>query len=205
MMSTKTMRWASGVLAGCLALAAGAAAAQEVVVEGNRRVDTETVRSYVGASGSPEETRRSLLATGLFSDVRVSRRGATTVVSVRETNSLNRVAFEGNRRLTKETLEPEIQTKSRGPYNPAVVEADIARIKDVYRRAGRAAASVTSRVVELPNGRIDVVFTIDEGSKTGVAEINFVGNNVYSSNRLRDLMTTTGEQSLVVPEDQRRL
>ena len=42
------------------------------------------------------------------------------------------------------------------------------RILEIYRRTGRGLAQVTPRVVDLPNGRVDVVYTIVEGDKTGV-------------------------------------
>ena len=172
--------------------AAGSALAQELVVQGNRRVDVETVRSYiVGGAGSLEEARRALLASGLFSDVRIARRGAQIVVTVVENNSINRVAFEGNRKVERATLEGEVQTRARGPVNQALIDADVARIREIYRRTGRGLATVTARIVDLPNGRVDVVFTIDEGDKTGVKEINFVGNRAFSAGRLRDLMATT--------------
>lgn len=170
--------------------ASGAALAQSVVVEGNRRVEAATIRSYV-AGNDLEQARRDLVATGLFSDVRVSRQGGNVVVRVVENNVINRVAFEGNKKVTKEVLEPELQTRSRGPYNPTVARSDEQRILDIYRRSGRGNAQVSHRVVDLPNGRIDVVFTVVEGDKTGVKEIVFVGNNAYSGSRLRGLMTTT--------------
>jgi outer membrane protein insertion porin family len=164
------------------------------VVQGNRRVDAETVRSYVtgrgfrlARGGAPRASRKR----PCFSDVRIARRGAQVVVTVSENQSINRVAFEGNRRVTREILENEVQLKARGPYNQATVDADVQRIIEVYRRTGRGLAQVTPRVVDLPNGRIDVVYSIVEGDKTGVKEITFVGNRVYSSSRLRDLMTTT--------------
>jgi outer membrane protein insertion porin family len=104
---------------------------------------------------------------------------------------INRVAFEGNNKVERATLEQELQTKARSAYDPAVVDADVQRILDIYRRTGRSLAQVTPRVVDLPNGRIDVVFTINEGDKTGVKEIRFVGNNAFSASRLRGIMTTT--------------
>lgn len=170
-----------------------AATAQVVVVQGNQRVESDTIRSYFTGRGAGEanQVRQELLATGLFSDVRVTQRGGQVLVSVVENNSINRVFFEGNSKVPKEALESEVQTKSRGPYNPALVSADVNRILEIYRRTGRGLANVTSRVVDLPNGRIDVVFTIIEGSKTGIKEINFVGNDNFSSSRLRGLMTTT--------------
>ncbi|HEY8384202.1 MAG TPA: outer membrane protein assembly factor BamA [Microvirga sp.] len=104
---------------------------------------------------------------------------------------INRVAFEGNRRVERAVLEAELQSRSFQAYNPAIVEADVQRILEVYRRTGRSLAQVNSRVVDLPNGRVDVVFTINEGDKTGVKEIRFVGNNAFSASRLRGVMTTT--------------
>ncbi len=174
-------------------LVAGPAIAQSVVVKGNSRVDAETIRSYFSTTdqGGVNEGVKSLYATGLFSDVKVSRQGASVVVSVVENNVINRVAFEGNSKLKSEQLSSEIQTRSRGAYASSTVEADMERIRDLYRRGGRGDATVTSRTVSLPNGRIDVVFKIDEGSKTGVRTINIVGSKAISAYRLRNLMTTT--------------
>ena len=167
--------------------------AQSVSVQGNRRVDAETIRSYFPSTDQSgvNEGVKSLYATGLFSDVKVSRQGNGVTVRVVENNVINRVAFEGNSKLKSDQLATEVQSKSRGAYNPSTVQADIERIKDIYRRGGRGDANVTARTVDLPNGRIDVVFTIDEGSKTGVREINFAGNNAFSASRLRNLMQTT--------------
>ena len=50
---------------------------------------------------------------------------------------------------------------------------------------------MTKRLVQLPNGRVDLVFTIDEGDKTGIREIRFVGNNAVSDYRLHNLMQTS--------------
>ncbi len=169
------------------------AAAEGVTVRGNTRVDAQTIEGYF--TGTDQESInkgvKALYATGLFSNVRVSREGGRVIVAVTENNVINRVVFEGNSKVKTEVLTAEVQSKSRGPYSQAMVDADVERIKDVYRRSGRAAAKVSARTVDLPNGRLDVVFTVDEGEKTGIKQINFVGNQVYSSGKLRDLMQTT--------------
>lgn len=165
------------------------AQAATVVVQGNKRVESEAIRSYI--TPNIKQSREDLIATGQFSDVRVSQRGNQILVSVVENNSINRVFFEGNKKANKDQLSGEIQTKARGAYNQSVVASDVERIKEVYRRSGRGNAQVTARTVDLPNGQIDVVFTISEGDKTGVKEFIFVGNEVYSGSRLRGLMATT--------------
>ncbi|KAB1076050.1 outer membrane protein assembly factor BamA [Methylobacterium planeticum] len=178
---------AAGVVLG------GAAQAQQIVVQGNKRVDSDTIRSYVTgtASGSSEEARRNLLASGMFSDVKVSQSGGRTLVTVRENNLINRVVFEGNKKVEKATLEAEVEAKARGSFSTAIVNADLQRIREIYRRAGRGTAKVSYRTVDLPNGRVDVIYTIDEGDKTGIVAINFVGNQAYSESKLKDLMSSS--------------
>lgn len=184
---------AAVVLGASGASLAGPVAAQTIVVQGSQRVDAETIRSYFAGTDQARINQgvRDLYSTGLFSDVRVRRDGGRLIVQVTENNVINRVAFEGNSKVKSDVLLAEVQTRSRGAYNPATVQADIERVRDVYRRAGRGAANVTSRTVSLPNGRIDVVFTVNEGGKTGVRSIEFVGNQAYSAYRLRGLMQTT--------------
>jgi outer membrane protein insertion porin family len=150
MMLMKTVRrFKSATLAATLLaialLGGGTALAQEIVVQGNGRVDTETVRSYVTGSGSLEEARRNMLQSGMFSDVRLSRQGSRIVVSVREAVTINRVVVEGNKKINRDALEADLQTKARRPFSQATVDADIARLRDIYTRIGRAAAKVSAR------------------------------------------------------------
>ena len=187
-----TYRQAILATAGILAFFGSSIAsyAQSVVVQGNKRVETETIRSYV-TDQAPDQAKKDLLQTGLFSSVEVSRRGNQTVVTVRENEVVNRVVFEGNKKIKSDMLLGDLQLKERGPFSQPVMESDLARVREIYMRGGRANATVTARTVSLENGRVDVVFTINEGDKTGVKNINFSGNIVFSAGRLRDQMTTT--------------
>ncbi len=178
------------LVAGSLAVPA-LAHAETVVVEGNRRVDSETIRSYFTGVDANEGVKR-LYGTGNFSDVQVSHRGATLVVHVVENATvINHVVFVGNSKVKSEELEKEVQSRARGGFNQSTVDADVQRIVDIYRRAGRNGAKVTARTVQTPKGTVDVVFTVDEGEKTGIKEIRFVGNHVFSERKLLGLMETT--------------
>ncbi|GGE44374.1 outer membrane protein assembly factor BamA [Agaricicola taiwanensis] len=175
-----------------------AQSASSIVVRGNQRIEADAVRAYFqnGANGrldavAVDEGLRRLYATGLFQDVRVSRSGGAIVVTVVENSVINNVNFKGNKRIKDAVIAPEVQSKARGPYSANLVQADVQRIEEIYRRSGRAAASVEAQTVTLPNGRIDLVFQIDEGKKTKIKTIDFVGNEAYSDGRLRDEMNTT--------------
>ena len=171
---------------------------REIRVDGNRRVEPETVRSYLRFNvgdpydaGRVDQSIKSLFATGLFSDVRIDREGSGVVVTVVENPVINRVAFEGNREVDKDTLTNEVQLKQRSVYTRARVQADVQRILDVYRRQGRFAASVEPKIIELDNNRVNLVFEINEGDATKVKAINFIGNKAFSDSQLRDIITTS--------------
>ncbi|MEQ1669259.1 MAG: outer membrane protein assembly factor BamA [Hyphomicrobium sp.] len=180
----------------------GPAFAQGVVksieVVGNRRVEPETVRSYLQISpgqtysaAKVDASIKSLFATGLFADVKIDPQGSTLVVTVKENPVINQVAFEGNSEVDTPTLTAEVQLKPRSVFTLARAQGDVQRILDVYRRQGRFAAAVEPKIIELEQDRINLVFEITEGGATKVKGINFVGNRAFSDGQLRDIISTT--------------
>jgi len=186
-----------GVVSGIatVAMPTGYAFAQSasVVVEGNRRVEAETIRSYFrGTSAAAiDEGLKGLYATGLFQDVRIRQAGGRLIVTVVENPVINRIAFEGNIKAKDEQLTAEIQSKPRGTLSRPIVQSDTQRIIETYRRNGRYNVRVVPKIIELPNNRVDLVFEITEGKKTGVKQIRFVGNRYYSDYRLKDVIKTS--------------
>ena len=177
--------------------AAYAHTGSSIWVEGNRRIEADTVRSYFkpGPSGrldnaAIDDGLKALINTGLFSDVRIEHRGGRLVVVVSENSVLGRVVFEGNKKIKDEQLSAEVQSKPRGTLSRAMVQSDTQRIIEIYRHAGRYDVTVTPEYIEQPNNRVDLIFVIKEGKKTGVQAINFIGNNAFSSYRLRDIIKT---------------
>lgn len=188
----------SGLMGRAPMAQAQSGAIREISVTGNRRVEPETVRSYLRFSvgdaydaGKVDQSIRALFSTGLFSDVQIQRTPNGVQVAVTENPVVNQVAFEGNREVEKTTLETEVQLKPRSVYTRAKVQADVQRILDVYRRQGRFAASVQPKLIELDNNRVNVVFEINEGRATKVKSIQFVGNRAFSESQLRDIISTT--------------
>jgi outer membrane protein insertion porin family len=180
------------------AMISPAMAQSAIVVEGNRRVEAETVRSYFHIvpgerldAAKVDEALKALYATGLFTDVRIREAGGRLIVTVVEAPVINRIAFEGNKRVKDDQLSAEIQSKPRGTFSRAMVQADVQRVVEVYRRNGRFDVAVTPKIIDLPNNRGDLVFEIRDGEKTAVRDINFIGNRAYSAWRLRDIIKTS--------------
>ncbi len=171
---------------------------RDIQVQGNRRVEAETVRSYLkftvgGAydAGKVSQSIQALFGTGLFRDVNITRDGGTVTVTVVENPIVNQVAFEGNSEVDVATLSTEVQLKPRSVFTEAKGRADAQRILDVYRRQGRFAANVEPKLIELEQNRVNVVFEITEGSATKVKGIAFSGNRAFSDSQLRDIVSTT--------------
>jgi outer membrane protein insertion porin family len=169
----------------------------EIRIEGTQRVEPETVRSYMQVQpGDPfdadkiDKSLKSLFATGLFADVRLRRDGNALIVSVVENPVINRISFEGNHKLSDDTLNQELQLKPRTVYTRAKVQSDVKRILDLYRRNSRFAAQVEPKIIPLDQNRVDLVFEIDEGPTTGIRSINFVGNHLFTADRLREVIRT---------------
>jgi outer membrane protein insertion porin family len=195
------------VLGGILALSAAfgaparaetALTASSIVVEGNRRVEADTVRSYFKLapgerldSAKIDAALKALYGTGLFQDVRISQSGGKLIVTVVEAAVIDKIAFEGNHRLKDEQLLQEIQSKERGALSRAAVQADVQRIIEIYQRNGRFDVSVVPKIIDRPNNRVDLVFEINEGEKTGIKSLIFVGNNAYSAWRLKEVIKTS--------------
>jgi outer membrane protein insertion porin family len=169
-----------------------------VQIQGNVRAELETIRSYLQLKeGQPydhaaaDRSLKALFATGLFSDVVIEMQGSTLVVKVTENPIINRVAFEGNRKIEDDKLRDEVQSKPRQVFTRARVQADVERILTLYRRGGRYNASVEPKVIKLDQGRVDLVFEINEGDVTGVQRISFVGNEAFSDGTLRGKIRTS--------------
>jgi outer membrane protein insertion porin family len=168
-----------------------------IEVEGNRRVEVETIRSYFKPGpggrldqGSIDDGLKALIETALFQDVKINQASGRLVVTVVENPVIGRIAFEGNKKVKDEQLSAEIQSKPRGTLSRPMVQSDAQRIAEIYRRSGRYDVRVNPEIIVQPNNRVDLVFTITEGSKTGVKSVEFIGNNAYSSYRLKDIIKT---------------
>ena len=190
------------ILALSVAFWAGEATAQNyrissVVVEGNQRIETASIRSFAGiepgqvvSAGQVNDAYQNLLGTGLFESVEVVPQGGRLLIRVQEFPTISRINFEGNRRLKDEDLQGIIESRARRVYNPAVAERDAELIAESYGLTGRMAARVKPVIIRRSDNRVDLVFEIREGRVIEIERLSFVGNRAYSDRRLRRVLET---------------
>jgi outer membrane protein insertion porin family len=193
------MRMLCAITLSALALCrAGAASDPTLVVEGNRRIDEQAIRAHFNktpaaplTSAAIDSALKELYATGLFEDVKIIPSGTHLIVRVVEAPVIDRLRFEGNKQVKDDDLAKEISLKQRGPMTKAAVRDDVARILELYNRSGRYEAEVAPKTIARGDGRVDLVFEIKEGDKTGVKRIAFSGNHEFADSRLKGVIRTT--------------
>ncbi|MGJ5010843.1 outer membrane protein assembly factor BamA [Bradyrhizobium oligotrophicum] len=180
-----------------------AVAGEALAVQGNRRVDADTVRSYFHAdvngrydAAALDAGLKALVGSGLFDDVKISRADGRTVVRVSEAKVLDRVAFEGNKKVKDAELTGAVLSKPRAGLQRATVQGDVARIIQAYHRVGRDDVRVVPEIIDRGNDRVDLVFTITEGRKTPVRAISFTGNRAYGARQLHAVIKTSATNVL---------
>jgi outer membrane protein insertion porin family len=170
---------------------------RDIRIEGNQRIDPETVRSYIPlATGQVltqdkiDGTIKALYATGLFADVKLVEQGQRLVVQVKENPLINTITFEGNKAYKDDALKAEMQLRPRAVYTRSKVQEDTQRLQELYRRSGRFAAEVEPKIVPLDQNRVNLVYEITEGEKTFVQRITFVNNAAFDDGALRTVIRT---------------
>ncbi|MFC3528360.1 outer membrane protein assembly factor BamA [Paracoccus mangrovi] len=182
---------------GMLPTVAAAYVFNNVRIEGNQRIEPQTILSYLDlprgqdvSGGALNDALQRLQNSGLFETVELVPSAGTLVVRIREFPTINVISFEGNKKLKDENLAEIVKSKSRRVYSPAQAEADAAAISQIYASDGRLAARVDPRIIRRSDNRVDLVFEILEGDVTEIERIGFVGNRAFSDKRLRNVLQT---------------
>jgi outer membrane protein insertion porin family len=170
---------------------------RQIVVKGTQRIEPGTVLSYLQIhEGDPydeeivDKSLKTLFATGLFSDVKFGWDGQILTINVVENPIINQVIFEGESKVSEKDLTKEVQLKPRMVFTRSKVQSDVQRIIELYRRNGKFAATVDPQIIQRPQNRVDLIFSISEGPTTGVARISFIGNKVFDDDTLKEQVAT---------------
>lgn len=178
---------------------------EQVLVRGNRRIPESTIRIWIGTrEGDPynpvqlDRDVRALYAQGHFQDVKVyaeegTRGGKIITFEVEERPLLLDIKYEGLKSVQQSTVLEEFRKRSVGLSKESQYDAVKARraaavIKELLANEGRPEAKVEPVVERISATAVVLTFKIEEGARFRVAGIEFEGNKVFSSSRLRSEM-----------------
>lgn len=186
-----------------LAANAKAVPVSAIEVTGNRRVDAGSVGSYLKFKLGDEVDQaainasiKALFATELYSDVSITENAGKILVELTENPIISQVAFEGNKNIEDDALEKETTLKSRSIYTKAMVQEDVQRVANIYRKSGRFNAKIVPKVVLKDQNRIDLIYEIEEGAVTRIKKIDFIGNKAFSQDELQKVVRSIEESWL---------
>ncbi|MGE0768949.1 MAG: outer membrane protein assembly factor BamA [Hyphomicrobiaceae bacterium] len=173
-------------------------AGREITVEGARTLSADEVLARLEAMPPvandalyADAVISTLMATGLFSDVRVEQRRRAVHIHVAERPVIASVTFSGASEVEKKKLEETVKLKAGGRFTAAKAQADAVSLRELYHRLGRIQTTIEPKSTPRADGRVDVAFSIKEGAVNKIERIDFVGNRAFAAAELRDVITTS--------------
>ncbi|GHS99448.1 outer membrane protein assembly factor BamA [Alphaproteobacteria bacterium] len=168
---------------------------KDIQIKGNAHIEKEAICNeipYKCGSEYDESTSNQILKilnkTGYFDDVSVFISNDIVFIDVVENPTIRQIAYEGMNFKMKDALKDMVKIKKRQVLSKPAIQETQQLILEMYRRQGYLSASVTVKIVKLPNNNVDVVFEVKDGSPAYVRKISFIGNKALRSSDLRESM-----------------
>ncbi len=173
----------------------------QVVVQGNRRIEPDTVLASMtlrrGDTLTPDRVRRdlkSVFATGFFDDVRFEIEpdgtGVALVVIVKEKPAIRAVKLAGNRKINEDDIRKAIDIHEFAVLSDAEVRQNADRIRDLYIEKGYYLAEVKPDIAVLSDDQVELTFRITENKKVTVQRIDFSGNQHVPAAKIKRYLQT---------------
>jgi outer membrane protein insertion porin family len=170
----------------------------DIRIEGLQRVSSGSVFAALPVNTGDEidasqlqDLTRSLFRTGYFDDIQINRDHDVLVIKVVERPTVAEVNISGNKVIKSEDLTDALKKAglSEGQiYKPSTLEAMGSELERQYVAQGRYGAKVKTEVRDLPRNRVGISIGIDEGEVARIKAINIVGNTVFPTEDLLNLL-----------------
>ena len=137
------------------------AADKILAIQGNERVDEETIISLLDVSGlkknsakALQESVKKLYESDLFLESKIYRQNGQIVVELRENPLISDVKFVGNKKIEDEALQSEITSKKRTVFTKAKLQNDLKRINEIYLKSGRFLTKIDPKIIQKDQNRV---------------------------------------------------
>jgi outer membrane protein insertion porin family len=185
-------------LAASMAWAVSPFIARDIRIEGLQRVEPGTVFATlpfrVGETYTDEKGTaaiRALFGLGLFKDIRIEVKDDVVVVLLEERPIIASIDFIGTKEFDKEALRKalkEIGLSDGRPYDRSLADLAEQDIKRQYVNRSLYGVDIVTTITPVERNRVNLTFNVTEGDMAKIKQIQFVGNKVFKSSTLEDLM-----------------
>ena len=167
---------------------------KDIRVEGLQRTDAGTVFASlpfrIGDTYNDEKgaaALRALFATGLFKDVRIDIDNGVAIVIVEERSIVANLDFVGLKEFDKDQLTKSLKDFGIGeglPFDKALADRAEQELKRQYLTRSLYGAEVVTTVTPQERNRVNVTFTITEGTAAKIRELRIAGNKAFAEEEL---------------------
>lgn len=189
---------------------------REIEYEGLNALPPETLEHYLFGRGGGEERVldleeldqriKVLWDRELIDDIDVEAEsvmgGVKLIVRVAERPILMSIDYVGMKRVNRSDINEQIDRERIAAYESQPLSlGEMQRLKlaieDLYKEKGFRFAEVSFTLEDVGPGQKRAIFTIDEGNKVKIGDIQFDGNTVFGDWKLRRQMKKTKESGLI--------
>ncbi len=171
---------------------------KNLTIEGNKRVSAETIKIYgdieIETDLSEKDLNdilKKLYSTNFFEEVKIELKNNNLIINVKEYPVVNQLIILGEDRNTyKEQIRKLIQLKENKSFVRSFLAKDINLIKKFYSSAGFNFSKVEAKVKKINEANVDLIIEIERGEKTKISSINFIGNKLVKTKRLKEVIAS---------------
>ena len=174
----------------------------DVLIKGNNRIEEDAIRRVlkikvgdVLSAKAVSDEIKSIYKMGYFDDIKVEAQtvpqGKTIVIVVTEKPTVRGINISGNTWVYEdEEIKEELTLRKGSILNINIIQNDMRRIEELYKEKNYHNVKLSFKVYPKKNNQADIEYVIDEGEKFQIKKIEFVGNNAYSSRKLKGRIST---------------
>lgn len=170
----------------------------KIEINGNNRVNTETIKMFSGAkigddlsANDLNKILKNLYETNFFEDVKLKLENSALKINVIENPIIQSVKIDGikNKTLEKALFE-NITLKKGSSFDKFKVDSDSNRIVNILRASGFYLSSIKTLISKNTDNMVDLIFDVNLGKKAFISEIVFLGDKKFKSRKLRNIIVS---------------
>ncbi len=168
----------------------------EINIEGNVRISTETIKMFADVSKGDDLSEtdlnrllKKLYNTNFFETVSIKLSNEILIIKVTENPIIQNITYEGIKSSQMlEDLKKKNILKSRSSFNEILLNKDKEQIKNSLREKGYYFSKIEILIEELEDNKINLSYKINLGEKAKIQKISFIGDKIFKDKKLKGII-----------------